>query len=295
MKHLDLFSGIGGFALAAKWIGLETVAFCERDKYAAGILQQHWPDVPIYDDIRNIKQRIGCDIITGGFPCQPFSVAGKQTGTPDDRYLWPEMLRIIAQERPTWVVGENVTGIIGLALDQVLFDLESQGYTARPFVIPAVAVDAPHRRDRVWIVAQSSGVRRGENVSRQPDRASEALENTNSRREGGRQLQRSGEDTGAPQSWSCSSPGRPSQTTSTVANSCGTGCKEEHPSAESKNSGHSSWCPDPGRPDWPTEPGVGRVAHGIPNRVDRIKALGNAIVPQVAYQIFKAINAIQRD
>ncbi|OJF18309.1 MAG: hypothetical protein A6D91_12515, partial [Bacillaceae bacterium G1] len=165
MRALDLFSGIGGFALAAEWAGIKTVAFCEIDPYCQRVLRRHWPEVPIYDDIRTLtKQRLiddgvigdGIDIVVGGFPCQPFSVAGKRRGKADDRNLWPEMARIVSELRPAWVVGENVTGIVRLALDDVLSDLEGLGYACRTFVIPACAVGAPHRRDRVFIVAYSS-------------------------------------------------------------------------------------------------------------------------------------------
>lgn len=164
MRHLDLFSGIGGFSLAASWVwdDLEIVSFCEQDKFCQKVLKKHWPDVPIFDDIYTLKgdQFGAVDIITGGFPCQPFSVAGKQRGSEDDRYLWPEMLRVIKEAKPRWVVGENVTGIINLALDDVLASLENIGYETQAFIIPACGVDAPHRRDRVWIVAHSERNRR---------------------------------------------------------------------------------------------------------------------------------------
>ena len=153
--HLDLFSGIGGFALAAASAGFKTIGFSEIEPYACSILKQNWPDVPNHGDIRNIKG-IRADLVTGGFPCQPFSHAGKRRGTQDDRHLWPEMLRVIEDARPAWVLGENVAGIIGMELDGVLADLESLGYAAWPLVIPACATDARHRRDRVWITAYSA-------------------------------------------------------------------------------------------------------------------------------------------
>jgi DNA (cytosine-5)-methyltransferase 1 len=161
MNVLDLFSGIGGFSLGLERAGMRTVAFCERDEYCRAVLRKHWPDVPCFDDIHAIDAdglaRLGrIDLVCGGFPCQPFSVAGKQKGKADDRHLWPEMRRVIALARPAWVVGENVTGLIALALDDVLADLEGLGYAARTFVIPACAVDAPHRRDRVWIIARDT-------------------------------------------------------------------------------------------------------------------------------------------
>jgi len=153
--HLDLFSGIGGFALAAGWAGFETVGFCDNEPYAQAVLKKHWPNVPIHGDIKTLDGTAyrGVTLLTGGFPCQPFSNAGKRRGKDDDRYLWPQMLRVIQEARPDWIVGENVVGIIGLALDQVCSDLEAEGYEVEPIIIPACGVDAPHRRNRVWVVA----------------------------------------------------------------------------------------------------------------------------------------------
>jgi DNA (cytosine-5)-methyltransferase 1 len=157
--HLDLFSGIGGFALAAGWAGFETVGFCDNEPYAQAVLKKHWPDVPIHGDIKALDGTAyrGVTLLTGGFPCQPFSNAGKRRGKDDDRYLWPQMLRVIQEARPAWIVGENVVGIIGLALDQVCSDLEACGYEVEPIIIPACGVDAPHRRNRVWVVAGGGG------------------------------------------------------------------------------------------------------------------------------------------
>jgi len=164
MKLLDLFSGIGGFSYGLEKIGFKTVAFCEMDKYCKLVLQKHWKGVKIYNDVKEItKEKLESDgvelpdIITGGFPCQPFSVAGKQKGTSDDRYLWPEMFRIIKEFKPRWVIGENVRNIIsiqnGMVFENVCTDLEGEGYEVRAFNIPAASVGAPHRRERIWIVA----------------------------------------------------------------------------------------------------------------------------------------------
>ena len=153
--HLDLFSGIGGFALAAKWNGYRTVGFCDNEPYAQAVLKKHWPEVPCHKDIREVRGDLyaGVTLLTGGFPCQPFSDVGRKRGQADDRYLWPEMFRVICEARPNWVLGENVAGIKNMALDQALSDLEGEDYEVQSFVIPACAVNAPHRRDRVWICA----------------------------------------------------------------------------------------------------------------------------------------------
>lgn len=143
--HLDLFSGIGGFALAAQWAGFQTIGFSEIEPYASQVLKKHWPDVPNHGDVRTVPA-VRCDIITGGFPCQPFSVAGKRGGAEDDRFLWPSMLDVIDQCKPAWVVGENVPGLIGMELERCLADLEGIGFRVQPLVIPACSVGAPVRR-----------------------------------------------------------------------------------------------------------------------------------------------------
>ena len=161
MRLLDLFSGIGGFSYAAEKLigGYETVAFCEMDEFCQKVLKKHWPQVPIFDDVRTIDAaRLGrIDIVTGGYPCQPFSQAGRRQGEEDERHLWPEMLRIIKSCQPRYVLAENVAGHVTMGLDQVLTDLEDQGYTTRAIIVPACAKNAPHRRDRVWIIGQYVG------------------------------------------------------------------------------------------------------------------------------------------
>jgi DNA (cytosine-5)-methyltransferase 1 len=162
MNVLDLFSGIGGFSLGLERAGMKTVAFCEINPFAQQVLRKHWPDVPIYEDVRTItREQLAADgidridVVTGGYPCQPFSLAGKRRGEEDDRHLWPAMLDIIKAFRPTWVLGENVAGHISMGLDEVCADLEAAGYAVQPFIIPAASIGARHLRYRVWIVAHS--------------------------------------------------------------------------------------------------------------------------------------------
>ena len=165
MNVLDLFSGIGGFSLGLERSGMNTIAFVEQNEFCQKILAKHWPDVPIYDDITTITgveiethTKSTVDVIAGGWPCQPFSTSGERRGAEDDRHLWPEMLRLVQELEPSWVVGENVAGIIDMELDNVLSDLEALGYATGAFVIPACAVGAPHQRDRVWVLAHSQRI-----------------------------------------------------------------------------------------------------------------------------------------
>lgn len=154
--HLDLFSGIGGFALACRWNNIQTVGFVEYEDYPRRVLSRQFPGVPLFGDIHDFDATPfrGVDLLTGGYPCQPFSQAGKRKGKEDDRHLWPEMFRVVTQARPSWVLAENVAGHINLGLDEVLLDLESEGYTCRTVMVPACAKNALHRRDRVWIIAK---------------------------------------------------------------------------------------------------------------------------------------------
>ena len=160
LRHVDLCSGIGGFALGFQWAELsKTIMFCDTEKWCREILAKNFPNVPITNDVKelaNDPERLvpDHDILTAGYPCQPFSVAGRQKGEKDDRHIWPYILRIVAQKRPTWCVFENVYGHVALGLDKVLADLESEGYSTRTFIVPACAKDAPHRRDRLWIIAR---------------------------------------------------------------------------------------------------------------------------------------------
>jgi DNA (cytosine-5)-methyltransferase 1 len=269
LTHLDLFSGIGGFALAAKWNGYRTLAFCDNEPYAQAVLKKHWPDVPCHQDIREVRGELyaGVTLLTGGFPCQPFSVAGKQRGKDDNRYLWPEMLRVIREAKPTWIIGENVAGIVNLALDQVCTDLEAEGYEVEPIIIPACAVDAPHRRDRVWIVANSNGGQ---------------FSQCKSKRKSVQMLSESGERVCDDVANAISKGSQGTEFTSTFSQNS----RASRPTSERPCANWATWLP---------EPDVGRVANGIPNRSHRLKGLGNAIVPQVAAEIIRCINKVMED
>jgi DNA (cytosine-5)-methyltransferase 1 len=164
--HLGLFEGIGGFSLAARWMGWKTLAWCEWNEFGQKVLKHHFPEAEGFGDITKTdftKYANKIDILTGGFPCQPYSLAGKRKGKEDERHLWPEMLRAIREVQPRYVVGENVSGLInwngGLVFNEVQADLEAEGYEVQPFVLPACAVNAPHRRDRIWFVAHAKSAR----------------------------------------------------------------------------------------------------------------------------------------
>ncbi len=166
LRHGSLFSGMGGFDLAARWMGWDNIFHCEKDPFAQKILKHHFPESISYHDIKETDFKIHSntiDILSGGFPCQPFSMAGKRKGTEDDRHLWPWMLGAIRDVKPRWVVGENVLGLVnwsgGLVFEEVQSDLEAEGYQVQTFILPACAVDAPHRRDRCWIVAYNNNAR----------------------------------------------------------------------------------------------------------------------------------------
>jgi DNA (cytosine-5)-methyltransferase 1 len=297
MRHLDLFSGIGGFSLAAKWVWgeeYENVGFCDNNEFCQAILRKNFINPKIYNDIRNLdgNKIKNLDLLTGGFPCQPFSFAGKRRGNADDRYLWPEMLRVIRETRPRWIVGENVAGIINLALDQVLSDLENEGYTIKAFVIPAAAVEAPHRRDRVWIVGHDDSDARGKRGNRRgiykDSRFQKRILLSPIEKDRRSTRGSSGADHPAP---------------------------SRNP-ADAQSPRQSSWAYGPrkiqfwrggARYDWlEVATSLCGVDDGIParldgrkltakqHRIERIKGLGNAIVPQIAAEVMKAIQSADR-
>jgi len=280
LQHLDLFSGIGGFSLGLEATGgFETKAFCDIEKYPRQVLQKHWPHVKQYEDIKELNyERLkadgidSIDIITGGYPCQPFSIAGRQKGEQDPRHLWPEYFRLVKELRPTWVIGENVSGHIKLGLDTVIEDLESEDYAVRPFSISASSIGANHQRERIWILAHS---RRS-----QWPRAELREENENeTRQENANQFERSSStsevdvantnDERLQRQWQSRNQFTPRFNSSRES------------SEEGQGTVGQGW--------WESEPNMGRVAHGIPKRVDRLKSLGNSLVPQIPYYIGKTI------
>lgn len=273
MRSLELFAGIGGIALAEQMAGIEVAGLCEYADYPRMILQKHWPDVPLFKDVTKLDREEltnagispdSIDIVSGGFPCQPFSIAGHRKGTEDDRDLWPEMFRIIKQLWPTWVVGENVANFANMELDRTLSDLEDLGYQTRAFVLPACAVNAPHQRLRTFIVAHSN--REGQLQS-----------------QGAYQDQRRWTRDGSEVLANASSKRRQTSSHDEFRNIANWQSKRQF----------STTGGTPAK--WQPEPSVGRVANGVPNRMDRIKALGNAVVPQQILPIFKAIVQIEED
>lgn len=246
MNHLGLFEGIGGFSLAARWMGWKTVAWCEWNPFCQQVLKKNFPEAIGHGDITTTDftpYANTVDVLTGGFPCQPFSRAasGKRKGTDDDRYLWPEMFRAIREIRPAFIVGENVAGLIELALENVLSDLETEGYTIETFVIPACAVGAAHRRDRIWVIAYDGKLQcnwRPNRDGRGQREQVEIIRNVWRRR---------GEKDGV----------------------------------------------------WNVEPAICRSSDGLPEGLDkniskRLQSLGNAIQPQVAYELFRVIDLTVR-
>lgn len=267
MKVLDLFSGIGGFSLGLGWAGFETVAFCEIEPYAQNVLKKHWPSLPIHEDVKKLNGNDykGIDIITGGFPCQDISNAGTKEGIKGERSgLWFELCRIISEARPRYAIMENVSALLHRGLSTVLSDLAKIGYDCQWHCIPASYVGAYHQRDRIWIIAYPNRYPYGQ----QPKRLNKELRRwiahvrqENVSNSDSERLQR-GENAGE-------------------------ACREREESNKQLAGLHSFT-----RGIWATEPGLARMVHGIPNRVDRTRGLGNAVVPQIPYAIGMAIKEI---
>ena len=273
MRMLDLFSGIGGFALAASWVWkdeLDIVGFCEIEEYAQKVLQKNFPEVPIYQDVQELKGKDfkNIDLITGGFPCQDISIAGKGAGIEGERSgLWSEMCRIISEVRPKYAIIENVPMLIHRGLERVLCDLTKIGYDCEWQIIGADDVGAWHKRKRIWIVAYSNRFRKNKQQSRIRSKSIQSIrKNPNTLR----------------QKISNSSSSRRK-----IGLSKERYRKERDTKKFINNSNRQRG--RKAKHNWTTEPSVGRVANGIPNRVDRLKGLGNAIVPQVAKLIMERI------
>lgn len=296
VRHGSLFSGIGGFDLAASWMGWDNVFQCERDPFCRKALRYYWPETVCYEEIRKFsgeKFKSGVDVLTGGFPCQPFSVAGKRKGTADDRFLWPEMCRIIGEIQPCWIVGENVHGLLnwkrGLVFEQVQADLEAQGYEVWSYVLPAAGVGAPHRRDRVWIIAHADRhrceqhsepaqyddkwIRQGLEKGHEPDTLPGYGDASHTNGQG-------------PSLWLRYGGGGVQNPSTT-----------DKGSKPARNHTTDHWKEFPSEsPLCPGNDGLSQRLGGITIskwRNDSIKAAGNAIVPQVALEIFKVIEKME--
>lgn len=337
--HLDLFSGIGGFAIAAQAAGYQTLGFCEREPYAQQILKERFgavladtescesrqqakqsgrqdtirgsgnrfgvaaarPMPRLHPDIFDLDgtEYAGIDLLTGGFPCQPFSVAGKRLGAADDRAIWPQMLRVITESAPTWIIGENVAGIVTMELDNILSDLEGIGYSAWPLVIPACAVDAKHRRDRVWIIGRRNvedardmrnngwcGVSRQCQGERAASEAAGSGQDVADAMRGRRQGQGQpfhAEHSAQAVDGKAAQPVNGGQPRIWRAQPAIRGVANGLPKRLDRNDQFCQW------PDEDSD--TPRVTTGIKHRAHRLKGLGNAIVPQVAFEIISAIRS----
>lgn len=284
MKHISLFSGIGGFDLAAQWMGWQNLAHCEINPFCQRILKYYWPNAQSHTDIRTTDFTIYrglCDILTGGFPCQPYSTAGKRLGKEDDRHLWPEMLRVIREISPGYIVGENVRGLTnwngGVVFDEVQADLEAEGFEVLPFLLPAASVNAPHRRDRIWFIAYAKG-----GVGNLSARSEDGQKETYIKGYGSKGVVTN------PSSFRCNS----------IIYQTKELQWQEQPQREvgecHRKTPGNQWR------DFPTQSPLRSGDDGLSSQLDgitfprwceeSIKGAGNAIVPQVAYQIFQVIN-----
>jgi len=326
MNHGSLFSGIGGFDLAAEWNGWNNVFNCEWEEFPRKVLKHHFPNAKQYEDIKDFnanEYRGRIDVLSGGFPCQPFSVAGKRKGSEDDRHLWPEMLRIIGECQPRWVVGENVRGLVswsdGLVFETCYSDLENLGYSVQSFIIPACAAgNAPHRRDRVWIVAHTDNARTNERVrdngngekenegrQEQPfpefGEGSWVVAHSDNFRTSSRLGEIQGKNGEVPERNNDAQPSDASSRNASDTHSTGT--RQDY---RERKSGQLNETRSPNNwEDFPTVPPVCGGNDGLPKELDgitfpkwrreSIKAYGNAIVPQVAQRIFESIQQYENE
>jgi DNA (cytosine-5)-methyltransferase 1 len=287
MKILDLFSGIGGFSLGLERAGMQTIAFCEVDPVCRQVLKKHWPNVPIFEDVKRLTAKDmydTVDVIVGGFPCQDISLAGKGAGLAGERSgLWYEYHRLIKEIRPRYVIIENVAALRSRGLDAVLWSLAEIGYDAEWHCIPASAVGAPHQRDRVWILGYPNNY------------GSYGAKNRQSSASGNHRITPRSKELVKFTRSSCEGPGDVLADTSSTRLSRGKRIRDYLEEALRRWSATprstTERCPISGRPtySWHVEPAVGRVADGVPGRVDRLKQLGNAVVPQIPELIGRAI------
>ena len=334
LRHFDVCSGIGGFSLGFRWAALsEPVAFCEIDPYCQKVLAKNFPNIPIFNDVKELvndrpestRTIPDHDILTSGYPCQPFSVAGQRRGEEDERNIWRFVFEIVKRKHPTWCVFENVYGHIAMGLDQVLHDMESEGYSTQTFVVPACSLNAPHKRDRLWIVGNSEhdgslaskirrgnqetskGASQGQNQAEQSSRTSRRKDNgtlADTESEGLQGLDKRS-PTISTERDEITDIGTKGSRDKDVANSkcmgreSRTSIREELAREEShgkfNNRSTNGSAQERARSWWDVEPNVGRVAYGIPSRVDRLRGLGNAIVPQIAMQIGLSIKEAMND
>jgi len=292
LKVLDLFSGIGGFSLGLESTGhFETIAFCEKDEFCQKVLQKNFKNIPIEGDVRNVKgDKYKADVVVGGFPCQSISIAGKQKGKDDDRFLFPEMLRVIKEVKPRWIIGENVQNLInisnGTILREIVEGLETEGFEVQCFSISASSQGAWHKRERVWIIASNTNNRLSIGENQEIQTRGNTIDN--------------GSSSNVPNS-QCN------EHQHTPTRQSGTGELWGFYSEKEKQTSHDLWsktsrCNAPFRQKswWQTQSELCRIPHGLStsmdrNRANRIKALGNSIVPQIARELGKAIIIAEND
>jgi DNA (cytosine-5)-methyltransferase 1 len=332
MNHISLFSGIGGFDLASEWMGWNNIASCEINPFGRKVLNHYWPDALHHDDVHTFTKKLLNEkiknwnskdvILSGGFPCQPYSQAGKRKGKEDERHLWPEMLRIIREIRPRWIVGENVRGLTnwngGLVFDEIHFDLETLGYEVQSFILPACSKNAPHRRDRIWIVAHTNDTNTGSNNRGNGRTAKEirrektgnvfgtlcdvgnVTDTKRNGRNGSKRSREGGMDGKILETTERNEKTNESNGRDKIANATDTASERRD-----KNNGKrkSRFVDEKSKAnnweDFPTQSPICGGNDGLPAELDgitfpkwrneSIKAYGNAVVPQVVFEIFKAI------